>query len=231
MINFKKLRKMIEVKGNGNIVSREVPVSTFVRLHLGCKGVVELYQGDTEKVIIETDENLLDHFAATNAGRTLYVSTEEKIKQPAFTSCVVKIFLRQLNVLYVRNDGGNVVCPKEIVLTEPLEIKVQAVGETGLWFNAPSIKILCQSQGNITLKGKTEKLVIKTQMQGDFDASQMKAGELTIKNMAEGNVQLHADNLVTISHYGEGFIHYTGNAVVKDIKQYGDGEVKRISEN
>jgi hypothetical protein len=228
MVNFKKLRKMIEVQGNGNIVSRELSVSTFVRLHLGCKGTVELHQSDDEKVIIEADENLLDHVAATNAGRTLFISTQEKLKQPAFTSCVVKVFLRQLNILYVRNEGGNVICPGEISLTEPLKITIQTVGETALWLNAPSLKILCQAQGNTTLRGRAEKLEIKNMSQGDLDASRFKAAELSIKNMAEGNVRLHADDAIRISHYGEGFIHYSGDAIVKDIKQYGDGEVKRV---
>ncbi|HEY1038765.1 MAG TPA: DUF2807 domain-containing protein [Bacteroidia bacterium] len=220
---------MIEVQGNGNIVSREISVSTFVRLHLGCKGIVELHQSDEEKVIVETDENLLDHFSAVNAGRTLYVSTQEKLRQPAFTSCVVKIFLRQLNILYVRNDHGNVICPNEITLTEPLKITVQSVGENELFFNVPSVKILCQAHGNTILKGRTGKLEIKNMSQGDLNASQLKAGELSIKNMTQGNVWLHADESISISHYGKGFIHYTGNAVVKDIKQYGDGEVKRIN--
>jgi hypothetical protein len=230
MVNFKKLRKMIEVKGNGNIVSREVSVSTFVRLHLGCRGIVELHQSDEEKVIIETDENLLDCFAATNAGRTLFVSTEENLRRPVFTSCVVKVFLRQMNILYVRNDGGNVICPGEITLTEPLKVTVQTVGQTELWLNAPSVKMLCQANGNTLLKGSVANLEIKNQSEGDFDASQLKAGELSIKNMAEGNVWLHADNAIRIAHYGEGFIHYTGDAVVKDIKQYGSGEVKRIKQ-
>jgi hypothetical protein len=231
MANFKKLRQMIEVKGNGNIVSREINVSTFVRLHLGCKGTVELHQSNQEKVIIEADENLMEYFSATNAGRTLFVSnTEGNIKRPVFTSCVIKVFLRQLNILYVRNDGGNVICPNEITLTEPLKITLQTSGQTELSVNAPYIKILNQAVGNTVLKGNAEKLEIKNMCHGNLDGAHMKAGELKIKNMAEGNTWLHADRSLVISHYGHGFIHYTGNAVVKDIKQYGSGEVKWIEQ-
>lgn len=228
MINFKKLRQMIEVQGNGNIVSRELSASTFVRLHLGCKGIVELHQSDEEKVIVEADENLLEYIAATNAGRTLFVSTGEGLKRPVFTSCVVKVFCRQLNVLHVRNDGGNVICPNEITLTEPLKVTVQTVGQTELWLNAPAVKILCQAQGNTVLKGRAGKLEVKNMSHGDFDSSQLKASELVFKHMAEGNALLHADDSISISHYGQGFIHYTGNAVVKDIRHYGHGEVKRV---
>jgi hypothetical protein len=226
MVNFKKLRQMMEIKGNGKIATREISVSTFVRLHLGCNGTIEIHQSDEEKVIFEADENLLDHCAATNAGRTLYVSTREKIKEPAYTSCLVKVFLRQLNILYVRNDQGNVICPKEISLTEPMEIKIQSVGNTELNFNVPAIKVLSQCQGNVIIKGKCTTIDIKNQSEGDFTSKELIAEELTIKNMAQGNVELFANKSIAISHYGQGYIHFYGKAVIKDVKQYGDGLIQ-----
>lgn len=228
MVSFKKLRQMIELKGNGTIASREISVSTFVRLHLGCQGTIELHQGDEEKVSIEADENLLEYFSATNAGRTLYISTEANFRQPVYTSCRVKVFMRQLNKLFVRNVNGNVICPEPLSLGEPLEIKIQSVGNTELNLIVPSVKILCQAVGNTTLKGSCEKLDIKNQCTGNFDSSQMQAGELNISNMASGNVLLHANDSIRITHYGNGTIHYSGDANVKDVKQYGNGEIKHV---
>lgn len=218
---------MIEIKGNGNIVSREINVSTFVRLHLGTTCTVELYQGDEEKVTVETDENLQEYIVVANAGRTLYIASEAKLRKPVFTTCLVKVFLRQLDMLYVRNVG-DVVCPNEIVLTQPLEIKIQSVGNSTLHVVAPSIKSLNQSHGNIVFKGKCEKLDVKNQGYGDFDASQLVAGELTIKNQSNGNVLLNASQSIVIKHYGNGYVHFTGSAVVKDVKQYGNGEIKHM---
>jgi hypothetical protein len=228
MVNFKKLRQMIEIKGNGNIVSKEIKVSSFIRLHLSGKGTIALYQSDEEKVIIETDENLQEYFVAENSGRTLYVSAEAKFRKPVYTRCTIKVFLRQIDVLYVRNDNADVVCPDEISLVNPIEIKVQSVGNTELNINAPAIKILCQSEGNVLLKGKCGRIDIKNQSEGDFISTGLIADELAIKNMAEGNVELFANKTITISHYGEGYVHYAGNAVLKDVKQYGKGEIKHI---
>lgn len=228
MVNFKKLRQMIEIQGNGNIVSREINVSTFIRLHIGCKGLVELHQSDEEKVIIETDENLQDFFAVANAGRTLYVSFESKLRIPVFTRSVVKIFVRQMDTLFVRNDGGDVICPNPISLAQPLKIKIQSVGNTELNLVVPSINLLCQAEGNVTLRGACEKIDIKNQSQGNFNSSQLKAGELFIKNMAEGNVDLFAEKSISMKHYGEGYVHYYGPAAIKDVVQYGEGEVRHI---
>lgn len=228
MVSFKKLRQMIEVQGNGNIVSREISIGTFVRLHLGCKGIVELHQSEEEKVIVEADENLVDYCVATNAGRTLFVSNTGTLKRPVFTSCVMKIYLRQMNVLYIRNDHGDVVCPGVITLTEPLKVTVQSHGNSELNLQVPALKISSMTHGDVAVKGSTEKLEVKNMSQGNFDSTKLKAGEVIFKNMAEGNVWLHADRAITISHFGQGFIHYSGEAEVKDVKQYGDGAVKRV---
>ncbi|HET6992877.1 MAG TPA: DUF2807 domain-containing protein [Bacteroidia bacterium] len=219
---------MIEVKGNGNIVSREIKVSSFIRLHLSGKGLIELYKSDDEKVIIETDENLQEYFDVTNSGRTLYVSAEAKFRRPVYTSCKMKVFLRQIDTLYIRNDKADVVCPDEISLPNPIEIKIQSVGNTQLNLAAPSIKILCQCEGNVVLKGKCESIVIKNQSEGNFNSKELIAEELSITNMAQGNVDLFANKTISIKHFGQGYVHYSGNAALKDVKQFGDGEITYV---
>src|SRR4029078_11966130 len=102
MVSFKRLRQMIEVQGNENIVAREVKVSSFLRLHLALNCTVELYQSDEEKVIVETDENLQAFFYVRNSGRTLYVRAEGMLRKPVYTECKVKVYLRQLDTLYIR---------------------------------------------------------------------------------------------------------------------------------
>ncbi len=219
---------MIEIKGNGNVISKEFKVSSFIRLHISGKGTVELHQADEEKVIVETDENLLDCFDVENSGRTLYVSAEAKFRKPVFTKCKIRIYLRQVDVLYIRNDQADVVCPELISLMNPVEIKVQSIGNTELNLSAPSIKILCQTQGNVVLKGHCESLTIKNQSEGDFDSSALIAQTLSLKNMAQGNVDLFADKELTLSHFGQGYVHYAGKGILKDVKQYGDGQIKHV---
>jgi hypothetical protein len=228
MVSFKNLRKMIEIKGNGNIVSREIKVSSFIRLHLSGKGVVELHKSDEEKVIVETDENLLEYFDVVNSGRTLYVSSEAKFKRPVYTSCRIKIYLRQVDTLYIRNDKADVVCPETISLPNSVDVTIQTVGNTELNFDCPAIKILCQAQGNVVLKGKCETISIKNQSEGNFNSSGLSADNLTIKNMAQGNVDLFANKTISIKHFGEGYIHYSGNAALKDVKQFGQGEITHV---
>lgn len=221
---------MIEIKGNGNIVSKAISVSSFVRLHLAANGLIELIQSNEEKVTVECDENLQDYFEVVNSGRTLYISSEAKFRRPVFTRCHIRVYVRQLNILYVRCDGGNVICPDAIVLADPLEIKIQSVGNTSLNIQAPAIKLLSQCQGNVIIRGACGSLEIKNQSEGNFSSREMIAEELSIRNMSEGDVEVYADKHISISHYGEGDVRYYGNAVLKDVKQYGAGSIRHIEQ-
>lgn len=219
---------MIQVQGNGNIVSIEKQVSSFLRLHIDGKGVTELIQSNEEKVVIEIDENLQDYFQAVNSGKTLYVSAEMKFRKPVFTKCHIKVYLRQLDSLVIRCNGGDVICPEPINLTVPLEIKLQTVGNTSLNINVPAIKILNQGEGNVEIKGKCGNMEIKNMGEGHISAKELIADDLALKNMGEGDIEVYASKNISISNFGEGNISYYGDAVLKSVKQFGEGIVKHM---
>lgn len=223
MVNFKKLREMVEVKGNGNVIIKEIQVSSFIRLHISSKGTVKIEQSNEEKVVIETDENLAEYFYVQNSGRTLYVSFESKFRNPIFTRCEITVFLRQIDTLNIVNYG-DVISAGPIILISSLDIKIQSIGNTQLYLEVPSIKLFNQSIGDVYFKGKCESVQIKNQGQGNLYTRELIAQELTIKNMAsEGNVELYATKNISINHYGTGTVYYWGNSVLKDVKQYGTG--------
>src|SRR5580698_3681504 len=174
-MNFKKLRQMTKVQGNGNIVSKEINVNSFVRLHVSLGGMVELYQADEEKVIIEADENLLEYIDIENSGRTLYVNTEGKWRVPAFTSLNVKIFYRQLYNLYNASEKSSLVCANTMRSGEPVEVKIYGDKiTTVLDIDAASVKVITACVGNVKLKGACNLLEINAKSEGDFDAKEMK---------------------------------------------------------
>jgi hypothetical protein len=226
-MNFKKLRQMTKVKGDGNLVSKEISVNSFVRLHVSLGGMVELYQADEEKVIIEADENLQEYVSIENSGRTLYVNTEGKWRVPEFTSLKVKIFYRQLYNLNNASEKGTLVCANTLRSGEPVEIKIRSEKSTSILdVDAASVKLITACEGDVRIKGACNLLEINAKSEGNLDAREMKAKNVVLKNYSEGNIDLFADETLTISNFGEGNIHYWGNGVLKDIKQYGEGEVR-----
>lgn len=229
MVNFKKLKQLVSIAGSGNIISKQFAISSFTKLHLSVNGDAELIQSDEEKVVVECDDNLMDTFEVTNSGNTLYVLSNSSIRIPAYTKCVIKVYYRQLDTL-VNSSNGNLSISQPLKLRNALDLKIQANGNTVLELDLPAVKLLNQSNGNVTLKGKCGQLDIKNQANGNLHCIELLAGIANLKNQANGNVDIRSLESISIYHLGNGYVHYYGTGVLKDVKQHGTGAVKYIKE-
>ena len=222
---------MIEVKGSGNVVSAEKSISSFIRLHISINGTVELIQADEEKVIVEADENLQEYIEVTNSGRTLYVTAEGKWRTPGFSRLIIKIYYRQLYNIYNASIKGTLICNGPLKSSEPVEVKIYSEKSSSkLNISAPAIKLITACVGDVEIEGACNIFEINAKSEGNLYARGMRAKSLSLKNYSAGNLEVYADETLTISNYGEGSISYWGDGVLKDIKQYGDGEIKHKKE-
>ena len=228
MVSFKQLRKMMQVQGSGVLVRREYPVSSFTRLHLSTHGLVELIHGEEEKVVVECDDNLLEHLQVTNSGRTLYVTSENKLRAPAFTGLRVEVYLRQLDKLNCASHG-DVRTRNTLVSSAPLAVKVASQGNTHLRVDVPQLTVNLACQGDVELTGRADEVQIQTASQGHIDARELRAQHLRLRNASEGNIDLYAEQTIDITHMGAGNIHYRGPARLTDVRQYGAGEIRHVA--
>jgi hypothetical protein len=229
MFSFKQLRQLMQVQGSGTLAVRTQAVSSFTRLHLSVHGTVELRQSTEEKVVIEADDNLLDHVSVTNAGRTLYVTSEDKLRRPAYSQLRVTVHLRQLQHLDIASQG-HVICPEPLLAVEPLEIKIQSVGNTQLLLQADALSLYSACQGKVEVAGTAGEVKIKNLSDGDLDCGQLAAQHLQLRNLGTGNVQLHAEQTIRIQHLGAGSVHYAGPARLLDVRHYGAGEIRHVGQ-
>ncbi|HEX8330838.1 MAG TPA: head GIN domain-containing protein [Hymenobacter sp.] len=227
MFSFKHLRQLMQIQGSGTLAVRTQSVSSFTRLHLSVHGTVELRQSHEEKVVIEADDNLLEYVGVTNAGRTLFVTTEDKLRRPAYSQLHVTVYLRQLQRLDIASEG-HVTCAEPLVAVEPLEIKVQSVGNTQLVVQANQLTLHCACQGHVTVAGTAEQVKINNLSEGDLDCGALAAQHLKLRNLGAGNVQLRAEQTVNIQHLGAGSVHYAGPARLLDVRHYGAGEIRHV---
>ncbi len=226
-MNFKKLRDIISVPGNGHLTAKIHPVSSFLRLHLSVPGRLEVIPSEEEKVVITTDENLHDFFDIVNSGRTLYITPVGKLRRPGFTSVLIQVFIRQLDTLHLA-CSGDIISETPIVTEEPLEVKIQCNGNTSLHLEAPMIKLLAQCNGNVTLRGVCHNFEAKSQCNGSFDSRELIAQDVVFNNQSNGNAWIYGEQTLRIRHRANGFVHYYGPGRLKDVVQFGNGEIRHV---
>ena len=221
---------MNTIKGSGSIDLREQEVSSFIYLHVAINAKengqpvqVELHPSDEEKVVFETDANLVRYFSAVNLGRTLFVASDAGYRNIDFTLLKIKVYLRQVGRIQITCDNFKLTTAKQLSSPMPLELKVQGVGNANIALEVPVLKALFQVEGNISLQGKCEEAQLRTHSVGNLMAKDFVTQKLKLKNMSEGFLEVHAEKSIEIFHGGEGNVHYYGNARLNDVVQRGDG--------
>lgn len=217
---------MAQIKGSGNISTREVLVNSFLKLQIKVIGEVNIIQSTVEKVLIETDDNLQSYIWTLNSGRTLYVTQNSKIimKTPIFTSLKISIYVRQINSLE-NKIIGNLNSNNQIISALPFELGVSSIGNTNLNIKAPSIKAKFNALGDIQLSGESGETTIQNKMYGNLNCKDLISSSFSIENRSVGNIQFFAKENITIKHRGVGNINYFGTALIRELDIKGVGEV------
>lgn len=230
MLSFKQLRDMLKIPGSGALAQREHLVSSFTRLHLSVTGTVRFVVGEEEKVTVEADDNLLDYVAVVNSGRTLYITSENKLRSPGYTALTVTVFLRQLSALNVSADG-DMTCPDLLHVTNPLDVVIRSNGNAELHVATPALTLNIAANGAVVLGGEAEEAQIKVASNGDLDARRFRAGRLKVRNGSNGNVRVWASQTIMLHHGGNGTLLYGGPARLLDVNQRGSGAVRHVADD
>jgi Putative auto-transporter adhesin, head GIN domain len=218
---------MMKLQGSGTLAVRTMVVSSFTRLHLSVHGTVHFVLGDDERVEVEADDNLLDYVQAINSGRTLFITSENKLRSPGFTVLRITVYLRQLAEISIACDG-DVVCPDLLRVPNPLNVKIQSNGATELALEAPALTISIASDGDTTLRGAAGDVQLKAHSHGSVWARELITQHLTVTNKCDGNVEVYAEQTIAAQHMGNGYLHYGGPARLTDVRASGSGPVRHV---
>ncbi len=206
---------------------RSYEVSSFTRLHLSVHGTVYFVLGDEERIEVEADDNLLDYVQTVNSGRTLYVTSANKLRSPAYSALRTTVYLRQLADLNLACDG-DLICPDVLRVANPLTVRIQSNGATELNVEAPALTINITSNGDTTLRGAAGDVQLITASNGQLRDFDLRTQHLQITSKSNGNVEVYAEQTIAAHHMGNGYLHYAGPARLTDVRANGDGAVRHV---
>src|SRR4051794_37254866 len=121
-------QKAETLEGNGNLVTREVPVQSFSALKASGVYELKLTQGNKEGVKIEADENLQDLFTVTNDGNRLVIDMKKAQNKNLKSKNKMRIYVTFKNLKHMDiSMVGNVTAESTLAFDE-LDIKNSSVG-------------------------------------------------------------------------------------------------------
>lgn len=203
------------IEGNGNLVTRDVPVSSFETLKASGVYELKLAQGDKETVKIEADENLQQYFNVRNEGSTLVIDMKELKDKNMKNKNKMRVYVtfRKLKELDIKTVGS-VNAEKELSFGD-LQITNASVGKLDLRLSANTVNLDNSSVGTVVLTGKAQNASFKNTGVGSLEAGSFLVQTLNIENNGVGGATVNAEKELKVKDNMLGRVKNKGAAPVR----------------
>lgn len=201
-------------RGSGKIVTEPRQVSNFHRVNLTGAGELNITQGDTESLTIETDDNLMSLITTNVSDGTLVIGldTTRGLTGLNPTRLVYTLNVKNFDSLQI-SGAGNVKAPA--IKSDALTISTSGAGNlnfTGV--DSKSLKVTISGAGNIVLAGQVETQEASLTGFGNYDGGNLKSSNTTVTLSGAGSATVWATQTLNARLSGAGGISYYGSPQV-----------------
>ncbi len=196
------------ISGNGNVVKNERSVSGFDGVKVSTGIDVILSQGDNEKVVVETDENLQEYIKTEVRDGILNVYTDHISIRHAD---VEKVYVTIKDVKSLSTSSAGDIVGETPVRTDEIRLSASSSGDIKLELYAKSVKLDISSAGDIKLTGESETLDADLSSAGDLKAFEFKVKEAEVSVSSAGSADIYTTDKLTARASSAGDINYKGS--------------------
>ncbi|MFH1050816.1 MAG: head GIN domain-containing protein [bacterium] len=211
-------------KGSGKVIKQEIFKSGFTSLNLMNSANLLVTQGNAEKIIIETDENILNFLETEINNGELILSNKLSICPSKLNYYITMKDIKGFKIL----GAGNIIS-KTPIKSDDLSLNIQGSGD--IKFDSVDliklhVKIL--GSGDVKIKGSTEKFVSEINGSGDIYANGLTCDYARIETNGSGDVRVMVNKELIANINGSSDILYKGNPENVKVKINGSGNVREI---
>jgi len=192
-----------DIVGSQQILTEERTVNDFEHIQVEGPVEVQVLFGESHKITVQADDNLMEHLNTTVNGNTLLVDLN--LKKDVYENITLKV---QIVMPNLKSVAHNAVENMKIVGFEDLtEI---AITQSGI--------------GNITMDGSSQKLLLNKNGVGKFNGFNFVTENSEVQQDGIGDVHLSVNAMLTGQLTGTGDIQFKGNPAI-DLPVTGFGKI------
>jgi hypothetical protein len=213
------------ISGNGNVIQNEIVTNSFSIIDVSDKIDAEIILSVNPKVIIEADENLINHILIEVKGNILSVSSDRSIRMAR--SKKVMIYCNKLEE--IKASSGSYVFVKKPLQIDNLEIRVQSGADMNLSGDFINLDINGTSGSDISISGRTQSLAVNLSSAANLDAYDLKAekADVNVSSAADAKINVIKEAYFRASSAAD--IIYKGSPEIIDSKSSSAGDIKKAS--
>jgi hypothetical protein len=212
------------LEGSGRAASETRTPGTFKAIRTTGSFDLVVRQGETTKVIVHGDDNLLSHLETVVESGTLSLRWKSGLSLRTRARTLVEIVTPTL-AAYASSGSGDL--ELESFKTPALAISLSGSGDAQLAaLQAEELRLRISGSGDVKGAGKGQRVEIAISGSGDVSFADFEADDVSVRIAGSGDAAVFAHKTLKVSIAGSGDVSYKGEAqVVSSVA--GSGRVRK----
>lgn len=213
--------------GSGPVVKKTLQLDPIESVGLGIAGNVYIYQGSTQKIEVEGQENLINDLCTDVKNKSWSIGFRSRnVKyQKGFNIHITLPTVRALSI----GGSGSIIAKDKFNNLPELKLAIGGSGNIAIRAEASEVNISLGGSGDVTLEGKGSDLKISTAGSGHIDCSKFECSNAKVSTAGSGDVELWATEDLVVSSAGSGSVGYRGSPRIKTFNA-GSGRVRPLEQ-
>jgi len=211
--------------GSGRLVSEQRDVSGFDKVVFGSFGDLSITQGEQESLIIEADDNLLEHIESNVVNGVLSLGFELNYHFVLPTHIHYTLVVKDLSSIQLSGVGSVEIGELH---TGSLSMDLSGTGNlTVANLRADRLNVVISGLGGVEAAGKVRDLDIHISGAGNFKGGSLHSQTSHIRVSGLGDATVWVDNSLDVVVSGTGGIEYYGRPQISQTIS-GLGDLKSL---
>jgi len=220
-------KSVIGINGSGPVVSRDFDLPQIDGVQLSIDGNVSITEGDTQKVRIEAQQNIIDNIRRTVSGGKWNI----EYVTPVNSHNGINIFLTLPSINLARISGsGNISSTNTFTDSTNVFLQISGSGNISMGLLANRVESTISGSGNISLTGKANEHKIIISGSGNVAAFGLETSKTDVTISGSGNSEVFANDNLNVVISGSGNVFYIGYPAI-NVSISGSGALINSNKN
>lgn len=195
------------IKGSGNVIQETRTLNSFNAIDIGGAFEIELIKSNEEKIIIETDDNIMPYIKTKISGGELEVENTRDINNP--TELKLTIYYKSLDEIEL--SGAAELFSADVLESSDFKMDCSGASEITLKLNVGNFEAEFSGASKVELEGSAKSTKIEASGAAVLRAYGLEINDLDLDASGASVVKVLALEKISIEASGAASVRYKGD--------------------
>lgn len=210
--------------GNGNVVTQDRNISEDFSGVKSSAGIeVYLTQGEENKVVVETDENLQEYIETSISNSLLKVGTRKNIRWAKAR----KVYVTYKDLDKIEASSGSSIQSTSVIKSQNLSLKASSGAEIELEVFSQDLDLRTSSGADVKISGKASSLTAQASSGSEINAKNLLVLNCIAKASSGAEINVNVKEKIDAKASSGGEVVYYGDPTLSTSQKSSSGTVKK----